>query len=355
MKIAILTLAWLCGCVAVALSQNANCLRPEVQKGTRLVYKAFSKPAPTYINAAYFKESPKNQQKIKEKFEKENPMVEKVRTIHFDMVKDLGDGQIMARISTSDQGSPISTSTYIICKNDTTAALAANQVNLNDNSINYNWVVEHKNAAGEPIGFTEMGVRIIPPIREVGQTFPDYVVSSTVSSTGQQKLEWDVQRLTKVTQTNTINFTGSGTIHTYTTFENEYTPEKVQAFLEVSTYSEMLYKNRKITAKKDVQVGGQTYTAYCLYEELWTGLPTYQVDSDNRFVKRINERLAKSANKQVVDMLRKSGSTVNEKGYIVTKLESWLIPGLGAYEGFTFEPDGTKVRSAVLTEVKAPE
>lgn len=128
----------------------------------------------------------------------------------------------------------------------------------------------------------------------------------------------------------------------YTSVENKFKTVEKEMTNDITGSTIIDSRNREIKEKKEVVVSGKTYTAYLLYEETWTGMHQMQVQSDNPFVQKNNQRFSDKMAQNIADVLKKS-MNANDQGYVVTKTETWIIPGLGAYAMTSYDAFGKKI------------
>jgi hypothetical protein len=202
-----------------------------------------------------------------------------------------------------------------------------------------------------PGGFTMLFEKATPNKLQVGQRLPDQK-SMFIFSTAEKNVKFPMLEEVGKEITSYGGYNSRGRWEElYQTTVSKFETKMVDVIIQSAVTNEVLIKNRMVKDKKEVVVNGRTYTAFQLYEETWTGSGTYEVKSDNPFVNKHNEKFSDKMAKRSADALKKLANA-NEEGYVVTKTESWYIPGLGAYSMTSYDETGAVTGYLELKEIK---
>jgi hypothetical protein len=313
------------------LAQNENCPTLKLKDGMQLIYETQTPPVAMYkFQGEYYKKSPKEQQKIDAKFEKENPWTTDIQTNKIALSNN-ADGSVEINSTVTRSKQPTVVSQYrSFCTNDTMVSRPGFVSVNNGVTTDFGYYNVTKAADGTENGFIVRYEKRVPNKLEVGQKLNDEHVMFIFTETS-KVIKYPAQELvsSKIISHGSYNSYGQWN-ELYTSVENKFKTVEKQMTNEITGTTEIFCKNRVIKEKKDVVVSEQTYTAYLLYEETWTGNSQLKVKSDNPFVQKNNQKFADKMAQNIADVLKKS-LNANDDGYVVTTSESWIIPGIGSY------------------------
>ncbi len=343
----------LCGFFA-ANAQNENCATLKLKTGMQLIYKTETAPAATYaFTGDYMKSSEKDKKKTRDKFYKENPWTNDVQTNTVKIVPN-GNGTVEIVSTVTRNGQPSVISEYAAyCKNDTLVNRPGYTLNNNGKITTSTYYNVMPNTTGDgQSGFTIIFEKATPNNLEVGQQLMDQQVLFSFITTGQQNIKFPMTEEVgkEITSYGYYGSTGRWN-ETFRTTTSLLETTMIDVIIESSISSEVWTKNRFVKEKKDVTVSGQTYTAFLISEETWTGGYGFEVKSDNPFVNKANRKYSDKMAKKTADAMREMAGA-NEEGYIVTYTEYWYIPGIGAYNMTTFNQYHEKIGYLELVAIQ---
>lgn len=340
--------------IVAAHAQNAPCSTLKLTSGMTLVYKTETAPPPTYaFTGTYYKESPKAQQKIREEFYRKNPWTYDVQTNAIQLVPNAdGTTEIVSTVQRKSQ-TGISSVYRAYCKNDTLVNRPGFTLNNNGVVTEQTYYNVMKNpTTGEQFGFSILFEKATPNHLQVGQQLLDQQTMFSLSTSGQKNIQFPKTEEVGREITSYGKYTSTGRWNeTYRTVISKFETTMVDAIVEASVSSEALTRNRVVKEQKDVTVSGQTFTAYLISEESWTGGTNFEVKSDNPFVMASNRKYSEKMAKKTAETMREMMGA-NEEGYLVTYMEYWYIPGIGAYNMTTYNQYHEKIGYLELVEIR---
>jgi hypothetical protein len=338
-----------------ALAQNENCPSLKLKTGTKLIYKTETAPAATYaFTGDYIKSSEKDKKKTRDKFYKDNPWTFDVQTNEIKIVpNNNGTVEIISSV-TRNSTANVTSDFAAFCKNDTLVNRPGfttyKDGNLTSTSTYYNVTPNAKNDGHT--GFTMIFEKATPNNLEVGQKLLDQQVMFMFTTTGEQNIKFPKQEEVSREITSYGNYNRYGRWEeTYSITTSKFETTMIDVIIETAITSEVWTKNRMVKEKKDVTVSGQTYTAYLISEETWTGGFGYEVKTDNPFINKKNAKFADKMAKKSAEAMREMAGA-NEDGYIVTYTEYWYIPGIGAYNMTSYNQYHEKIGYLELVEIQ---
>jgi hypothetical protein len=334
-------------------AQTEICPNLKLKDGMQLKYFTQTPPPAIYKTGQYYMAKPKEQAKIKENFYKDNPWTDDIQTNIIKITAGIGGvSEIETKVTKTKQDN-ISTLYYSVCDNDTLISRAGYVFTNNgktDTTAFYN--ISYSPDKKKQIGYTLSFDKYVPNKLEVGQTLPDQKIGFYIFTTGDVAFTYPKRVEVSRMVTEHGHLTGTGAFQKdFETTVSKYVTEQVKANIEMTSLAETWLKNRTIKEKKEVTVSDNTYTAYLIREEFWTGGTMWQVKSDNEWIRLKNEKQAAKGQKAVEDLLKKN-ENANADGYIVTSTETWFILGLGVYAMTSYDSWGEKSGYLELKEIK---
>ncbi len=335
--------------VWVGISMNAksqSCPTLQLKDEMQLIY--FTETAP--VNMAtftgdYYKKSEKERKKIDEKFERETPwtkdiMVNKVK------VYPGKEGYIEIKTTSTRNSQPdASTDYFAYCKNDT--LITRPGYLLTNKGTVTEFTYYNKNANG----FTLLFEKATPNILNVGQKLLDQQSSFSMTSSAKDIKFPELKEVSReITSYGNYNSRGQWN-ELYKTTTSKFETTMIDVHIESSVYGHGYLKNRFVKDKKEVNISGKNYTAYLLVEENWTGGIGMEATTDNPFINKHNKKFSEKMAKNTSETLKKT-LNANAEGYIVNVIETWYIPGLGAYSMTTYNSYGKKIGYLELKEIR---
>lgn len=325
----------------------------QVKDGMKLIYSTETAPPALYaLKGEYFRAKPKEQAKMKADWEKE-PWNKDVQTNTI-RIKSVPEGKFIE--------------THVKRAKDATAALYFASCNEKDyisrsgftqldaagmpisdfSNIKVNYV---GNDSSKVTGFTIHYDRVYPFNLEVGMKLPESKLLYSVMAVNTQFTFEREKVLSSRVENRWVGNSANAVAFNYGQVVKHTMTEEITAKIESTSISEAFLKNREVKDKKEVSVGGNTYTAYLIREETWTGSPMWTFTSDDDWVQKKNQKGAANRQKAVEDLLKKNGFA-NEEGFVVTATEHWWIPVLGTYSMTSYDASGTKVGYLELKQIQ---
>jgi hypothetical protein len=340
--------------VGLATAQTP-CPNLLLQNGMQLVYKVEAAPPATYnMTGDYFKASAKEQQKIRENFYRNAQWTTDVQT-NAVALQPGTDGSIEIISTVKRAKQPAAVSEYrSYCKGDTMVARPGYVLDNGGTRTTVTYYNETLHpGTDKPNGFNLQFEKAYPNRLEVGMQLPDQPTMFSIT-TGYNKVSFPVPG-PEVSRTTTTHYQHNSYTGRYDaafkTTESKYETVIMESIMESAVTSEVLLKNRMVKDRKEVTVSGRTYTAYLLSEESWISAPNVEVTSTNAYMMRFNKRFSDKMAKKNSDTMKKM-LNANEQGYVVTRIDTWYIPGLGAYSITSYDLYGTEIGRLTLQEIK---
>jgi len=327
------------------LVKGQNCESMKLKSGTKLIYHTETAPVNFEIfKGDYWKKSEKERKKIDEKFEKETPWTKDVQT-NVIKISPNNDGttEIKSTVTRASQAG-ITTDYSAYCKNDTMVNRPGFVMNNNGAITEYTYY--NPTASGYSLMFE----KATPNKLEIGQKIMDQQVSFSFT-TSVKNLQFPMQKEVSKEVTSYGNYNSHGRWNElYSITTSKFQTELVDVIIESAVFGEALTKNRIVKEKKEVQVNGTTYTAFLIHEEQWTGGVGCEVKSDNAFINKHNKKFSDKMARKTADVIKET-LKANDEGYVVTTVDLWYIPGVGAYSMTTYDVTGKKIGYLELKEI----
>jgi hypothetical protein len=329
--------------ISSIIAQTQSCSTLIVKDGMKLIYETQSPPLAMYkTKGDYWKKSEKERQKIDAQFEKENPWTTDIQTNKVQLQTN-SDGtiEIITTVSRAKQAG-IESQFYAYCINDTIVNRPG--FKMNNNGILTELGYYDVNNTATTTGYTLRYENITPNKLEVGQTLMNLPISFSQTTTVKNVKFPEVREVGKEITSYGYWSGASGSRWTETMQIVKPITETVEVDVVVqsSVFSESKKMNRVVKEKKLVKVGNNEYTAFLLVEEIWTGGAGCIVKSDNPVMEKYNKKFDDKMAKKYAEVAQKTGNA-NEQGYVVNKIETWYIPGLGTYSMTSYDGFGKKI------------
>jgi hypothetical protein len=117
-----------------------------------------------------------------------------------------------------------------------------------------------------------------------------------------------------------------------------------------------------VLGEEDITISGKTYKSYLVGTEVWTKFGTkidVVVEEKTYFH---DPALSKNINKDFQNTYDKGGkrttakineiSGANDKGYVVSYKEEWIVPGVGSVKVITYDQFGAITSISAITSLE---
>lgn len=339
--------------ISAVRAQNEACPTLQLKDGMKLIYSTETAPPALYMmKGEYYTAKPKEQAKMKAAWEKEPwNKDEQTNTVS---IKSKPEGKYIE--THVKRGKEATSAWYFASCNEQEYISRAGFTQLDASGMPIadfsNMKVDYVGKDSSKVtGFTILYDRSYPFNLEVGMKLPEMKLSYSVMAVNTQFTFEREKVLSSRVENRWIGNSANAVAFNHGKVVKHIMTEEITAKIESTSISETFLKNREVKDKKEVTVGGKSYTAYLIREETWTGSPMWTFTSDDEWVQKKNQKGSENRQKAVEDLLKKHANA-NEEGFIVTSTESWWIPEIGTFSMTSYDAFGSKVGYLELKEVQ---
>jgi hypothetical protein len=319
-------------------AQTTKCESPYLHVGAQIHYIFQQPDESAYQDESFFSKPYSKQKEISEHHLKDHPWYADMRSIKIRNVTKDSTGFVYYEVTAKEHKKPKEEKEFLMrCKDGIIENLSySKKTSANNDTLHFvNQILGIEILLGDsthpsngfsanfPIGYPNQMIK--------GQRLPDYLMSFSIHQNNSNAVKFNYKLFNK----SVLKMkTGSGIDflnNLLKATQETYGFKLVDDYIHQSAVTENWLMNRQITAAKTITLNGKTYETFLIKEEIWSYTGQCSIQSANDWLMKFNNRFESESNKAKSELWRQKHQP-NTQGYMVETLETWYIPGLGAYE-----------------------